>query len=390
MKELLQKAYAQKEEIIRARRRIHSLAEWGCELPKTKDFVKQALQNYGYKPKSCGACGLTAELCGVSDTAPVILLRADMDALPMREETRLPFRAEGGGMHACGHDMHTAMLFGAARLLKEYEGNLPFRIRFAFEGGEETLRGARDMLSHGVLTDVAAAVMLHVIPALPLPTGRVLLPSAGVGAPAATFFRAETRGLAAHVGERERGEDALLSAVRLYERIRKESEAAGVFLSVGTLHAGDAPNIVPAHATLAGSFRAWEEERVTRFRDTISEIAGEMGARLSFLGDCPPLKNDGRVREILEKTLPTMGFSTLTPTEGRGNAAEDFAHFAAHVPAICLGLAAGERARGYEHSLHHPAVLFDEEALPIGAALYAACALSLGAQLHTFTNPPIA
>jgi amidohydrolase len=245
------------------------------------------------------------------------------------------------------------------------------------------------MLGGGVLTDVCAAVMVHVIPALPLPAGRVLLPAAGVGAPAAVFFRIDLTGDAGHVGEK-RGEDAGERAVRLYQRMQgaARSIGRGLSLSIGVLRAGDAPNVLPASATLSGSFRAKDETAVKRFRKLLSRLTAETReARLTFLGDCPPLYNDGRVVSLLASFLPTLGHPCLTPEGRGGSAAEDFAHFAARVPAVCLGLSAGEAGRGYDHPLHQPSVLFDEDALPTGAALYAASAMILGEHLHTFTNP---
>ena len=393
MKTLIQEASALREGILSVRRRLHSLAECGMAVGESAALITDVLQREGYTVHPSGACGITAELAARDKSAPVILLRADMDALPIREDTRLPFRAENGAMHACGHDMHAAMLTGAARLLKGREGRLPFRIRFAFEGAEETLTGAKEMLTAGVLTDVCAALMLHVIPALPLPTGTVLLPPAGIGAPAASFFRIDLRGRAAHVGERERGKDALAVAVRLYCEMKDAAESMGsrLSLSVGVLRAGDAPNILPAHAHLSGSFRSHDEALMRRFEKTLSHLVKKSaGATLSYLGDCPPLKNDGALLSLLGEHLPTLGFGCVTPEGGAGAAAEDFAHFAARVPAVCLGLAAGESGHGYEHPLHHPSVLFDEDALPKGAALYAASALLLGEALPAFTNSPTA
>ena len=393
MKTLIQEAGALRERILSVRRRIHRLAECGMAVGKTAALITEVLQGEGYAVRPAGDCGITAELAAKDKVAPVILLRADMDALPIREDTRRPFRAENGAMHACGHDMHAAMLTGAACLLKKREGTLPFRIRFAFEGAEETLSGAKEMLAAGILSDVRAAAMVHVIPAIPLPTGTVLLPQAGIGAPAALFFRIDVRGRAAHVGERERGEDALALAVRLYRRMEGAAESLGprLSLSVGVLRAGDAPNILPAHAYLSGSFRSRDEGAFRRFGKTLSRLVKESaGATLSYLGDCPPLENDGTLLSLLKERLPALGFGCVTPERGAGAAAEDFAHFAARVPAVCLGLAAGEAGRGYEHPLHHPAVLFDEDALPTGAALYAATAMSLGEALPAFTNSPTA
>lgn len=381
MKDLKEEAKALSDALVRARRRLHGFAECGFDLPKTREFVCTALKNMGYEPKSAGRGGIVAEGQGGKEGAPVVLLRADMDALPIREETRLPFRAENGCAHACGHDLHTAMLLGAASLLASRTERLPFRVRFVFEAAEETLSGAKELLAADVLSGVAAALALHAVPAVPYPTGTVLLPPSGIGAPAAAFFTLTVKGESAHVGEKERGKDALLHAVALYGRMREEAEryGEGFSLAVGRFWAGDAPNVVAGHAQIEGTFRTQSEEELAAFRAFLLSLAEgsrwEIGVR--FGGDCPPLWNDGGllsvIRGMLEgERIPAV---SLPPV---GAAAEDFSHLSHRVPSLMLALAAGEATRGYERPLHHPAVLFDEDALSHGALLYAMGALAIG------------
>ena len=296
-------------------------------------------------------------------------------------------------MHACGHDMHTAMLLGAAALLKKREGSLPISVRFAFQGAEEILSGAKDMLDAGLLLGIDAALMVHAVPALPLQTGTVLLPPPGIGAPAARFFSIEVLGKSAHVGAASGGVDALKAAISLYREMHAAKDAVGgdLLLSVGRLVAGDAPNIVPQKAVIEGTFRTKEEERMRAFEKELSSLCakthGEGDVRLHLLGGCPPLKNDAECLASLAARLPQCGFSTLQTEGSEGSAAEDFAVLAAGCPAVSLALAAGQREHGYDYPLHHPRVLFDEDALPVGAALYAVGALALGeGLLQTFTN----
>ena len=294
-------------------------------------------------------------------------------------------------MHACGHDMHTAMLLGAASILKAREGELPISVRFVFEGAEETLSGARDLASEGVLSGIDAALMLHAVTSVPFPTGTVLLPPAGIGAPAARFFEIEITGESAHVGNAHEGKDALAEAMALYGAMQEEKTRMGdgLFLAVGKWQAGDAPNVVPRLARFAGSFRARDEEKVIAFQKRLDTLCARTpSARVRYLGACPPLKNDGACLALLSRALRAHGFTVTEVEGGTGNAAEDFAVFANERPAVALALAAGERGRGYEHPLHHPKVLFDEDALPVGAALYAIGALALGEgmPLQTFTK----
>ena len=394
MKEILHEAHEIKAYLLSARRRLHSLAECGFDLPKTHDFVNKELLSMGYKPQACGRCGITATLGTRDAHAPVVLLRADMDALPLREETRLPFRSESGRMHACGHDMHTAMLLGAARLLRKREASLPAAVRFAFQGAEEILSGAADMTACGVIAGVGAAFMLHVVPAVPYPTGTVLLPPAGVGAPAAAFFTVTLSGEAAHAGSRG-GSDALRAAVGLYSALFSAQKTIGgdLLLSIGTLHAGDAPNIVAGRATFTGTFRSTDPQKMHAFADAIKReaaaLSGGVTARVHFDGRCPALKNHPAPLGVIREMLAGNALPFLTPTGSGGAAAEDFAVFAERVPSVALALTAGEASRGYMHPLHHPAVVFDEDALPVGAALYAMAATVLGdaLRLQTFTSP---
>ncbi len=388
MKELIKEAEAIKDSLVACRRRLHGFAECGFYLPKTTDFVKNALQNIGYEPKECDKGGIVCELSSSKSEISTVLLRADMDALPLREETRLSFRAENGNMHACGHDMHTAMLLGAAAILKKHENALPFSVRFAFQSAEETLSGAEELRAAGVLRGVKAAMMLHVVTAVPYPTGSLLLPPPGISAPAACFFEITVTGKSAHIGEAEKGVSALDAALCLYHAMKSASEemGEGFLLSVGKWNAGDAPNIVPKRAVMAGSFRAREQEKVDGFRARLltlcASLDGGATARVRFRGYCPPLENNAECLSLLSHTLPDYGFSLVETQASEGHAAEDFAVLAKECPSVALAIAAGERERGYEHPLHHPQVVFDEDALTVGAAAYSAGALAL----QTFTK----
>ena len=129
-------------EMTANRRFLHQNPELGMDLKVTTEFVMGKLRDMGIEPKICGGCGVTA-LIGKKKDGPVFLLRADMDALPMREESGLPFASSGQAAHCCGHDMHTAMLLGAAKILKEQEEELPGIVKLMFQPGEETLEGAK-------------------------------------------------------------------------------------------------------------------------------------------------------------------------------------------------------------------------------------------------------
>ena len=174
--ELLKESRTLESQLQQWRRTLHRHPEVGFDLTQTKALVKTALTEMGYEPKDCGRAGVLA-LAGGKKPGRTILLRADMDALPIPEESGEEFRSEvPGKMHGCGHDMHTAMLLGAAKLLKAHEDELEGTVKLEFQPAEEIFQGSPDMLANGLLENphVDAAVMFHVLAGMPLPTGTVL------------------------------------------------------------------------------------------------------------------------------------------------------------------------------------------------------------------------
>lgn len=381
IKAFKREALAQKEALAHHRRRLHAFAECGFHLPKTIEYVKNSLQFMGYTPRPIGKGGIVCSLDADNASASAVLLRADMDALPLSEQTRLTFRAENGCMHACGHDMHTAMLLGAASLLRAHRKELPHSVRFFFQGAEEILQGARDGVGAGVLDGVSCAFMVHCATALPYPTGTVLLPHAGVGAPASVFFVLSLCGKHAHAGMQGEGRDAILAgATLLCEAEAFAARDGQIAFSVGKIMGGDAPNVTAAHACLSGTFRAFSEEKTQKMRDFLTHLAQGAQARfgvtaeLQFTGECPLLVNDEAMLSSFTAALKQAGIPHRSP-DGRAYAAEDFSVIAQRVPSLAVAIAAGQKGHGYEYPLHHPRVHFDEDALPYGTLLYALAAI---------------
>ena len=213
--QILQEAKALQEEIKSHRLWLHTHAETGFDLTETKPYVKSALMKMGYTVQECGKAGLVTTVG--KPGGKVLLLRADMDALPIAEEADVDFACQNGRMHACGHDMHTAMLLGAAKLLKAHESELDGMVKLMFQPAEEIFEGSKDMIASGVLENPRpdAALMIHVAAGMPLPAGTVVVSAPGVSAPAADYFTIRVHGKGCHGSAPQNGIDPLTAAAHI-------------------------------------------------------------------------------------------------------------------------------------------------------------------------------
>jgi len=380
--ELFDEARALLAEMKEHRQKIHRIAETGFELKDTMAHISAALKEMGTEPIACGG-GIFADI-GTGERT--VILRADCDALPIREESGLPFAAENGNAHACGHDLHCAMLLGAARLLMAREGELKHKIRLVFQPAEELLTGAKSMIENGVLDgNACAAYGLHVIPSLPLPCGTVMLPPTGAVAPYADFFRITVKGKGAHGAAPHTGRDALLCGANILLALqtpiaREVAPSSVACLTVGSITGGKAANAISNTAVLEGTLRAFDRDErdmlLCRTREIAEHIAIAFGCRAETerTSYCPALVNDAGLlniaKEALDRTIP-QGYVLDASETGASKSiggSEDFAFFSERVPSLFFSISAGSSP----HALHHPAVVFDEDCLPYGAAALAA------------------
>ena len=179
------------------RQHLHKSPGVGFDNEEAMEYIAQKLSELGIESKKVGKCGLSAV---IGNGSPCFLLRADTDGLAIREETGLPYSSENGNMHACGHDIHTAQLLGAAKILKENEDNLCGCIKLMLQSAEENLCGARDMIENGILESPkpSGGMMIHVMTATDFDTGTIIVPPHGESAPAADFFRITINGKGCH------------------------------------------------------------------------------------------------------------------------------------------------------------------------------------------------
>ena len=388
-----------KEAVIADRRYLHAHAETGFDLKETVAYVKKELQKMGYEPKECGRAGLVA-LAGGKKPGKVFLIRGDMDALPIKEESGVDFSSENGCMHACGHDMHTAMLLGAARILKQHEEEIEGTVKLMFQPAEEIFEGSSDMIGAGLLKnpEVDAALMIHVMAESLFPAGPVVVSAPGVSAPAADYFEIKVKGKGCHGSMPNTGIDPLTAAAHILIALqeihaRELAMSDQAVLTIGTMNAGTAANAIPDVVVMGGSIRTYDEETRRFIKQRMTEIAEGVAksfraeAEVTFGSGCPTLVNDSALSACADQYVKELlgagcAFSVAELNALGGNSqssksagSEDFAYVSQEVPSIMLALAAGQPDKGYQYPQHHPMVKFDEEALANGSAVYAYTAL---------------
>lgn len=398
-KQLWEEAAKLQETLVTDRRYLHAHAETGFDLKDTLAFVKKELQEMGYEPVECGKAGLVA-LAGGKKPGKVFLIRGDMDALPIQEQADVDFACPNGRMHACGHDMHTTMMLGAARLLKEHEDEIQGTVKLMFQPSEETFEGSKDMIASGLLENpkVDAALMIHVMAGMPFEAGTVVVSSPGVSAPAADYFEITVRGKGCHGSMPNTGVDPLNAAAHILialQEIHARELAMGdqAVLTIGTMNAGTAANVIPDSVVMGGSLRTFDEDTSSFMKERLIQIAEGIAkafraeAEVTFGSGCPTLVNDKALAVCAEKYVKElMGKGRAFSAEelnamsngeksSKTAGSEDFAYVSQEVPSIMLALAAGQPKKGYCYPQHHPMVKFDEDVLAGGSAVYAYTAM---------------
>ena len=387
MNDFMEKAKLIKEDIVGYRRDIHENPEVGAELPKTKAYVMNKLREFGYEPKEICESGIVAIIKG-SKPGKTFLLRADMDALPIEESTECSFKSNNGCMHACGHDMHTAMLLGAARLLKENQDKIEGTVKLVFQPDEEGFTGAKKMLKAGVLKDpkVDAAMAMHVFSGAP---SNSVLCGLGTTIAGCNRFRITVNGVGCHGAMPDLGVDPINIAAHIYislqEIISREISATKpAVVTIGKFVGGEAANIIPGEVIMEGTIRSLDKEVgefiFNRIKDIVEHTAnmfrGE--AKLVELSSVPPLSNDNDLaKEITSYVKDIVGEKAVNLFEGGGMGSEDFASYSYEVPSIYLMLGAGTKQENslYGEPMHNEKVVFNEDILVTGAAIHTYCAI---------------
>lgn len=390
--ELLAAAQEIKQEILADRRTIHQHPEVGTHLPITKAYIIKRLTELGYEPQEVCDSGVVATITG-KDTGRCILLRADMDALHIQEQTDLDFKSQNDAMHACGHDMHTAMLLGAANLLRQYQAQINGTVKLVFQPDEEGFTGAKSMLAAGVLNNPKPQVGMALHVNSGTPSGLVLC-GRGTFMAGCTLFRIHIHGVGCHGAMPETGVDPLNIAAHVYlslqELISREIAAKQpAVVTIGHMQGGQAPNIIPQDAILEGTIRTFDRELTARIMQRIETIAQctaqafRGSAEVIELASAPPLVNDpDLVNAMGDLAQQLVGQKAVYRLDEGGMGSEDFASYTYELPCAYLLLGAGTPNENplYGKPMHNEKVVFNEDVLPLGAALHTWCALNWLAQ----------
>ena len=379
-----ERALELKDETIANRRHIHKNAETGLDLPKTKAYVMEKLTEYGLEPKDCGY-GVTATL---GKGGKVLLLRADMDALPMPEESGEEFACPTGKeAHTCGHDFHAAMLLTAAKMLKEKEDTLEGTIKFMFQPAEETFEGSKNMIENGILENppVDAALAYHVSPGK-MPIGLFMYNDKDTMMYSVDGFKITIHGKGSHGAYPHVGVDPINIGVHIHlalqELIARESDPThSCVLTIGQFAGGTAANIIPETAVLQGTIRTNEPEARELLVRRMKEVAEKTAAvyngtvDIEMISEVPPLICNPKLTDEVVGYMQELGIPGLTPYPGiSASASEDFAVIAEKVPSTFMYLSAGYLDERGQYPAHHPKAQFNEDVCPIGAACLAHCA----------------
>ncbi|MFD6507986.1 MULTISPECIES: M20 peptidase aminoacylase family protein [unclassified Bacillus (in: firmicutes)] len=361
------------EKLISIRRHLHEYPELSYEEFETTKAIKNWLEEANITIIDSNLeTGIIAEISG-NNNGPIVALRADIDALPIQEETDLPYTSKiQGKMHACGHDFHTAAMLGAAYLLKEKEASLNGTVRFIFQAAEESGNGACKVVEAGHLKNVQAVFGMHNKPDLPVGTigikdGPLM---AGVDR-----FEIEIHGVGTHAAVPDAGVDPIVASSQIVMALqtivsRNISSSHNAVVSVTNIHSGNTWNVIPEKATLEGTVRTFQaetREKIPALMERIIKgVSDALGVKTEFrfYPGPPAVQNDKVLTDLSIQIAEKMNLNVISPTPSM--AGEDFSFYQQEIPGSFVFMGTSGT-----HEWHHPAFTVDEKALPISAAYFA-------------------
>lgn len=386
--ELKQAAEAIAEQLTADRRHIHMHPELGFEEVKTAAYIAERLAVMGIPHRTgVATTGVVATIAGTAGPGRTVLLRADIDALPIDEQVDALYRSTvAGKMHACGHDAHTAVLLGAARVLHDRRHELAGTVKCVFQPSEEKPPGgAIAMIEQGVMEDpkVDAAFGLHVTPQLE--AGQLGF-RVGPATAASDRFRILIKGKGGHAARPNACVDAVVVAAHVVVALqtlvsRETAPTLPAVVTVGAIHAGEANNVIPGEATILGTVRTYDAELRTQMKERLTELtrgiarAMRADADVHYTFGYPSLVNDPAMTDLARRAgAEVVGAENLFEVEPVLGG-EDMSYFLQRAPGCFFRLGTGNRARGITYGNHHPRFDVEERALPIGVAAMATIAV---------------
>ena len=372
--------------IVSMRRDLHKIPELGATLPKTCEYVKTKLDEYGipykyFEEDSCIIASIKGEKAGKT-----VALRADMDALPIKEETGVDYASTHDGcMHACGHDAHTSMLLAAAKVLAEHKAELCGEVRLLFQAAEELAKGSPVIVEHGGLDGVDVVFGTHIgsILGKEIPAGTFIVCPGPVMA-SYDRFEIKVKGIGCHGSTPEKGIDPVNIAAHIVTSLqaisaREFNACQPNVISIGKIHGGNQYNIIPDEVVLEGTTRALNEDVRQKMAKRIGEIAeataASFGGSIEYLMDwgAPPVVNNAEYAAFAAESVKEIfGDKLITSVENPNMGGEDFAVYLNKVPGAFMFLSSSNPAKNTDIAHHNSKFNIDEDVLWQGSAAFVA------------------
>jgi amidohydrolase len=375
-------------ELIDLRRDFHRYPELGFKEYRTAETIENYLNKLAITTRRMTRTGVVALLEGAK-SGPVLMLRADMDALPISEENEFDYKSQNTGvMHACGHDAHMAMLLVAAKILSENRDDISGAVKFVFQPNEE-IAGAIHMIADGVLDDPAVEAVMGIHIWTPVASGKIAItPGPVMGG--LDVFKVKIHGKGGHTGVPEDAVDPVIAAANVIQTVqviqtREISNLKSTIIMFGKIAGGTKSNIIPEKVDLEGSIRFLypggpdsEEQPTERFIRIVEQVCKTHRCicEIDIVHENIPLINDEEMVNIARNTAKEVFDDEKCIIENQTMASEDFSEFSARVPGVFMFLGTGNEKKGTNVSHHNPCFKIDEDTLPGGVAMHVKGALN--------------
>ncbi len=385
------KAFEMKDELISVRRQLHQTPETDFEEVKTAEFIRKKLDEYGIKYTISAKTGTVALIKG-KNASKTVLLRADIDGLPIKDESDFEIKSDRDGyMHACGHDIHATCLLGAAKILNDMENELNGNVKLVFQPAEEGIGGGLPMIEEGVLENphVDGAFALHVEPLEK--AGNIQIKNGSMMA-SPDDFKIIVHGKGGHASAPENcvnpvtiGAEIVKALDSLNETVLKDKPCV---MTVCYFNGGTCNNAIPQTAEIMGTARSLDNETremlIEVLEKTAHETAKKLGTTIDFTFNklFPPVVNDAKMNEIVIKSAQKLDcIKEIVTLENPAMAGDDFSYFSERVQGTYFRLGVGNAEKGAIYPIHSPKFIADEDAIPVGVAILAQSAVDF---LDTF------